>query len=260
MGQSVGRRGLSAIALYRARVSAFGEGEYVGQESFVTATEILALARAAGVGPGRSVLDLCCGIGAAALYVAERTGCRLTGVDLSAEAVELATLQAESRGLAGRARFRVGDATDVRLGTQFDAVLLLETMLAIEDKPALLHEVARLLRPGGRVALTLEEGRPLAPEERRRMPEGESVWLLREDEFLSLLDASGFRALQVEDHTSSHAQTAHRLTLAYEADRERIAAAMGEQACEEILSAHGLWVEWMSTGRVRKLAVVAERV
>ena len=49
--------------LRRAREAAYPAGEYVGQESFMRAAEIRRLARHAGIGPGVSVLDLCCGIG-----------------------------------------------------------------------------------------------------------------------------------------------------------------------------------------------------
>ena len=49
-------------ALHRARSSAYAPGEFVGQESFMTAGEIRALAVQAGIGPGVGVLDLCCGI------------------------------------------------------------------------------------------------------------------------------------------------------------------------------------------------------
>ena len=42
---------------------AYGQGEYVDQQSFMRASEIRALAERAGVGPGVSVLDLCCGVG-----------------------------------------------------------------------------------------------------------------------------------------------------------------------------------------------------
>ena len=49
-------------ALERARVAAYPPGEFVGQESFMRASEIRALAVQAGIGPGVAVLDLCCGV------------------------------------------------------------------------------------------------------------------------------------------------------------------------------------------------------
>ena len=49
-------------ALERARLSAYAPGDFVGQESFMTAGEIRELAVQAGIGPGVTVLDLCCGV------------------------------------------------------------------------------------------------------------------------------------------------------------------------------------------------------
>ena len=49
-------------ALERARAAAYPAGEYVGQESFMRAAEVRQLAHQARVGPGVSVLDLCCGV------------------------------------------------------------------------------------------------------------------------------------------------------------------------------------------------------
>jgi len=53
-------------ALERAQATAYPAGEYVGQESFMRAAEVRRLARQARVGPGVSVLDLCCGVAAPA--------------------------------------------------------------------------------------------------------------------------------------------------------------------------------------------------
>ena len=65
-------------ALRRAREVAYPPGEYAGQESFMTASEIRALAARAGIGPGVSVLDLCCGVGGPAGVL---NGCDYLGVD-----------------------------------------------------------------------------------------------------------------------------------------------------------------------------------
>ena len=53
-------------------------------------------------------------------------------------------------------------------------MLLLETMLAFEDKDALVRAIAAALRPGGRFAFTLEEGPPLTAAERAAMPDADT--------------------------------------------------------------------------------------
>ena len=86
-------------ALQRARVAAYAPGEFAGQESFMGAAEILALARRAGVAPGVSVLDLCCGIAGPGVLIAHELGCTYLGVDASASAIAIARERA--RGLRG---------------------------------------------------------------------------------------------------------------------------------------------------------------
>ena len=81
-------------ALHRARVSAYAPGEFVGQESFMTAGEIRALAAQAGIGPGVGVLDLGCGIAGPGRLLTRELGCVYLGVDFSASAVAIAREQA----------------------------------------------------------------------------------------------------------------------------------------------------------------------
>src|SRR4051794_1103672 len=77
-------------ALQRARTSAYADGEFVGQESFMTAGEIRALAAQAGIGPGVRVLDLCCGTAGPGRFLTRELGCAYLGVDASASAVAIA--------------------------------------------------------------------------------------------------------------------------------------------------------------------------
>ena len=87
-------------ALWLARSAAFPPGEFVGQESFVTAGEVLELARRAGIGPGVRVLDLCCGVAGPGLLVTRELGCAYLGVDASPAAVDAARRRAAAAGLA----------------------------------------------------------------------------------------------------------------------------------------------------------------
>ena len=138
-------------------------------------------------------------------------------------------------------------------------MLLLETMLAFEDKDALVCAIAAALRRGGRFAFTLEEGAPLTAAERAAMPDADTVWLTPLDELATVLDRAGLAVTWQEDHSRAHRATAQALADAFAADAEAIAAAMGRRALDELLAAHRLWIEWLAAGRVRKLALVAER-
>src|SRR5215216_3623392 len=217
--RSGGHRLRLVAALRPAHIQAHREGEYVGQESFMSAREILELAQAAGVDAKTRVLDLCCGSGGPALHLARQIGCRIVGVDRSSEAIHLARTSAKRQGLDRRATFIVAEALCSPMdAASFDAILMYETMLAFEDKRRLvrvvrrlLRVVRRLLRPGGRFGVTLEEGWPLSSAERRSVPEGEDIYLTPESTFHELLEAIGFRICRMEDHTAAHAEVAGRL-------------------------------------------------
>jgi SAM-dependent methyltransferase len=241
-------------ALHRARMSAYAPGEFVGQESFMTAREIRALAVQVGIGPGVTVLDLCCGTGGSGRFLTRELGCDYLGVDASASAVAVARQRAGDLPC----RFATAHVPPVPAGS-FDVVLLLETMLAFEDKDALVREIAAALRPGGRLAFTLEEGPPLTTAERAVMPDADTVWLTPLDEMAASLERAGLVVTFQEDHSQAHRATARALTDAFAADSEDIAAQVGCRALYELLAAHRLWIEWLDEGRVRKLALVAER-
>ncbi|MEA2179739.1 MAG: hypothetical protein QOG77_3036 [Solirubrobacteraceae bacterium] len=241
-------------ALHRARTSAYAPGEFVGQESFMTAGEIRALASQAGIGPGVEVLDLCCGIAGPGRLVTRELGCAYLGVDSSAAAVAIA----RERTREEPCRFAVAHVPPLPTGP-FDVVLLLETMLAFEDKDALAREIFPALRPGGRFAFTLEEGSPLTAAERAAMPDADTVWLTPLDELVSALGRAGLEVVWQEDHSRAHRAVAQALADAFAADAEGIAAHIGRRALDDLLAAHRLWIEWLDAGRVRKLALVAER-
>jgi SAM-dependent methyltransferase len=245
----------AVAALAAARRRAFLPETYAGQESFVSAAEVLELARAAGVESGTRVLDLCCGVGGPGRLVAAATGCRLIGVDRDPGALVLARA-----GAPWRSRFVAAAMPALPLASTFEVVLLLETVLAFADKAALLAEVGRIVAPGGRLAFTFEEGVPLSAAERAAMPAGDTVWPVELVSMRELLATAGLTIRSLADRSAEHAGLARRLASAYAADGPAIAAALGVPALDALLASHALWVEWLQAGRLRKLAVVCERV
>ena len=111
----------------------------------------LEIVEALGLTADSSVLDLGSGLGGPARTLAELTGCTVTGVDLTPEFCEVATVLSQWTGLSDRTRFQVGDATATGLpGAAEDAALTVHVAMNISDKPALYAEAFRVLRPGGR--------------------------------------------------------------------------------------------------------------
>lgn len=115
--------------------------------------------RAAGVGPGASVLDVCCGTGDVA-FALRAAGAEVVGVDFCAPMLA----PAKAKGHATqRPRFVAGDALALPFADgMFDAVTVAFGIRNVADPRAGLREMARVCRPGGRVVV-LEFCRPRAP-------------------------------------------------------------------------------------------------
>lgn len=241
-------------ALQAARRAAYGEADDVGQEGFAGGREIRDLAVRAGVGPGTRLLDLCCGVSGPGRFLTTELGCRYVGVDASPDAIAVA--RSRHRADSELVAARVPPAPR----GPFDVVLLLETFLAFPDKQALVDDVASVLVTGGRFALTVEEGPPLTADERRLMPAADTVWPVPLPELLEVLERAGLVVRWCADHTPAHRRHASALRAAYAADRVAISRAVGAGTLAGLLASHRVWCEWLASGRVRKLALVAERL
>ncbi len=108
-----------------------------------------------GLGPGMRVLDVASGAGASAIFLAQRFGCEIAGVDYSEASVQAATCAAEAAGVGHLVRFEPGDAESLPVpDATFDAVVCECAFCTFPSKPLAAAEFARVLRPGGRVGLS----------------------------------------------------------------------------------------------------------
>ncbi|WP_165354752.1 methyltransferase domain-containing protein [Tropicimonas sp. IMCC6043] len=109
------------------------------------------LCEAAGLKPGQAVLDVACGTGVTTRAAAERIGPkgRIVGLDRNAGMLEVARRRGSgiewSQGLAEDLPFAEGS---------FDSVLCQFGLMFFDDKVQAIREMRRMLRPGGRIALT----------------------------------------------------------------------------------------------------------
>ena len=113
------------------------------------------LLRLAGVTANNRVLDVASGTGATAFLIASELGAEVTGVDLSVENVSTASAEAADRGVSERVQFRSGDAEALPVeDNSFDVVVCECAFCTFPNKTTAAAELARALKPGGRLALS----------------------------------------------------------------------------------------------------------
>jgi SAM-dependent methyltransferase len=163
------------------------------------------LAAAAGLEPSTRVLDLGCGIGGPARYLAATFGCTVTGVDLSPGFIDAAAYLTARCGLSDRVAFHVGDALHLPFeDAAFDSIFLQHVAMNIEDRASLYTEVRRILTPGGKLAtydLVLRDGNVIYPVPWAR--DASTSFLLSDRDTRTALEQAGFKAVVWRDDTQT---------------------------------------------------------
>ncbi len=144
------------------------------------------------------VLDAACGVGTSSLFLSERFGCRVIGMDLSPANAGEARQRAAPEN---EAVFLTGDAHHIPLANRsLDAVVLECVLSTFSEKTAALQEIARVLKPGGRVGISdvIVEGE--VPQE-LRSPHLQAFCVagaLSVNEYAELLKLTGFEVVLSE--------------------------------------------------------------
>lgn len=220
--------------------------EGVDPYSFVSRSELHLLNRELQIGPGNVLGDVGCGRGGPGLWLAAHTGADLVGVDISAVALNAASARAAALGLSGRAHYQLGSFAETGLSTAaLDAVVSIDALIFAPDKEAAVAEQARVLRPGGRLALTTWDY--------HRQPAGRPPQV---GDHRPLLEAAGFTVLSYRDTDDWR----HRLTAVIDALIDasgEIAAESGEKA--STLRASNEEMRRTVDDMLRRVLIVAER-
>lgn len=164
------------------------------------------LAARAGIQRQHHVLDVCSGMGGPARYLAHRIGCRVTGLDLTRSRYDSAIRLTQLAKLSRLVDFRLGDALNMPFeDASFDVVIGQEAWCHVPDKPRLIAECARVLKPGGAIAFTdILTRAPLEAMELQRMQAGMPFPTLETlDGYTILLTQSGC-TVSLRDDLSEH--------------------------------------------------------
>jgi sarcosine/dimethylglycine N-methyltransferase len=91
------------------------------------------------------------------------------------------------------------------------------------------------------------------------MPHADTVWLVPLAEMLSRLERVGLQLRWHTECSAEHRGIVDSLLDAFTEDAGNIAAQIGRDALDDLITAHRLWSDWLRSGRVRKFAIVAEK-
>jgi ubiquinone/menaquinone biosynthesis C-methylase UbiE len=216
--------------IWREGVQGSSDSEHLDQISFVTIAELRQLADELTISPATTLVDLGCGTGGPGLWIAAHARARMIGVDISPVAVAGATERAEKLGLGGSATFHVASLEQTGLDEGVaDAVVSIDALQYAPNKLAALREAARLLRPGGRIALTAFE---LDPQCAASLP---VYGTDPASDLRPLLEQAGFTVENYEETGSWLERVTTTFETVLEA-RDQLAAELGHDAARVLIS------------------------
>ncbi|KAG5618873.1 hypothetical protein H5410_018697 [Solanum commersonii] len=185
--------------------------------------------------PGQKVLDVGCGIGGGNFYMAEKYDVHVVGIDLSINMISFALERAI--GLKCAVEFEVADCTKKTYpDCTFDVIYSRDTILHIQDKPALFRSFYKWLRPGGKVLISdyCKRAGPASKEFKGYIKQ-RGYDLHDVEAYGQMLRDAGFHEVVAEDRTEQFIEVLQKELDNVEKERESFIHEFSEQDYNEIV-------------------------
>ena len=211
------------------------------------------LARLVNISRSTHILDVCCGLGGPARYLAYHYGSQVTGIDLNQSRVDGAIRLTAMVGLEEKVSFNRANAHSSALPSdEFDALIAQEAFCHIPNKPRLLTECVRLLKPGGLIAFTDILATPsMTTTMRKRLLEEMTFAELEAlDGYQVLLEASGCVLEKAEDLSKEWARILVERLAMYRSLKDQTVARFGNAHFDKWDRAYSFFVELYASGEL----------
>ena len=207
----------------------------------------------ASLGPDTRVLDLGCGYGSTARYLARSYGCTVTGINISEKELELARLRAAEAGLEHLLSFEQGDFHSLLYENEsFDVVWSQEAFLHGADKSLIISEARRVLKGGGTLIFTdiVVRSETPASDRERIYDRISSPEMWDSEDYRRCLVDQGFTIREEEDWSVHVARSYSWVRNAVLENREELLRRIESATINRTLDGLGFWVEAANDGKI----------
>jgi sarcosine/dimethylglycine N-methyltransferase len=211
------------------------------------------LAQAAGIKAQHRVLDVCCGLGGPARYLAYRYGCKVVGLDFTESRFLAAQRLTRLTGLDHLVSFRHGNALAMPFdAAEFDVAIGQEAWCHVPDKARLIAECARVVKPGGVIAFTDILRMPTLTETEWQRLAREMTYadLGSFERYRELLAQNGFSLERCEDLSAHWAQILKQRLAMYRNLKDDTARRFGQARQDEWDSSYAFFVGLYQIGKL----------
>jgi sarcosine/dimethylglycine N-methyltransferase len=254
--------------MYRAMLEVYGDQIHPGfleaGDDDIRGAALRATARLAElarIGAGAQVLETACGVGGTARYLAAQRGASVVATNIARSQLAIAADWTRNAEGAGRIRYEFADYHALPFpATSFDVYWCQDSLLFSTDKPRALAEAARVVRPGGVIAISdlTVVGIP-APDAAALLSEISAAGFWSAEDYRHGLTAAGFEGIVVEDWSRHVLPSFDLLAAEIAAKRAKLAAIASEADVAETLERYALWCRASRTGNLGWFALVGTR-
>jgi ubiquinone/menaquinone biosynthesis C-methylase UbiE len=152
--------------------------------------------------PGQHIVDIGCGLGGPARYIAKRFQCKVSGIDITPAFVDAGSKLTALVRMQEQVKIELGDGQSLPYApSSFDGAYSQHVTMNVPDRPKFFAETWRVLKPGAFFALT-EHGLGPTGQPHHPVPwsaDGSSAYLVTPAETRTLLEQVGFEDIVIED-------------------------------------------------------------